>query len=1547
MSTDLAQLRSAAEEIVIELSQRKDNPIFNYILVVFRDPDIEPAVVTTDPQVMLQKLKEIKLIGNMDCPEMSIGGLKEGIKHALKNSIAFVISDATAKDVSEYRSVYNTMQKKQISATFLLTGDCGERNGEGQSNECDLIINHEQESNAENYVCKAENSKGTAEKQIDIEVKGGPIEKPIEPISKLIGDRKSGPKPDQKSLVIVFDGTNSMKQDLKQLLDAVGKILNDLSKLKINPIFNYILAVFRDPFVDDVFITEDPEKFKEKLMDIKIRGYGDCPEMSLSGLKAGIEKALPNSLIFVITDATAKDHDLFDDVEKRIQNKQHSANFILTDDCDARETQGFKVYNTLARQSNSLVYDIKKNGIEKVLLALQPSMKDTYSSNKMIRKKPSAGKSTTSLYVDSTMSSIDVKLCGEGPKLIIRNPLNQIVTGDVLSMNNLNIVNIKNPMAGKWTVESESSSGYTVQMGSNSELKIKYGFSCGTPKNHGETSVQPLSGKKTTLSFFISDPSKIGYLSNATLLLEKDEEVADKSTRSKRETQIHYIRIKLTKIGPDTYISEAFEAPEGKFKVQLNGVDSNGNDIERLVSTAIESVEPSAPEVSIYTSQYKIERHEKLTLKCIVSSLIPVNIQWFYQNKMIKEMNSNASNECDVIINHEKESNAESYICKAENTAGRDENSIEIEIKGGEVMGPETTTVLSKEAPTHVSTTDVYVPIIRSTITTPLTEIKIEAETETLEEPPKDVTTKASEEPKTESPGNETKTVARSELLENKPKEVPVEETTIEAKIEAIEEPPKNVTTKALEETKTEAPVDETKTEAKSESLENKPTEVPVKETTIKAKIEAIEEPPKDVTTKALEETKTEAPVDETTSGFDTFESTSEKTEASKYNDQVVRASSPEEFLENLDNIEFTGGGDCPEMSLGGLQAGIQYGLPKSIVYVITDATAKDHNKYIETVNFLLTGDCGKRNSDGYFAYKNIARHGNGQVFHIETDGIEKVLMALRITMKDSYTLNQNGRTVLPGTSFMPFSVDSTITDISIRLCGEGPKLTIKNPLNQIVIGDVLTLENLQIVSFKNPMVGKWTIDAESSSEYTIQIESNSKLKFEYGFSSSIPRSRRATSGQPQKGAKNYLTFFVSDPSKIGYLSKATLMPDKTDKAGLNDPVVRASSPEEFLENLDNIEFIRGGDCPEMSLSGLKAGIQYGLPKSIVYVITDATAKDHNKYNETVKKLIRKKSTVNFLLTGDCGKRNSDGYKAYTNIARLSNGQVFHIETDGIEKVLMALRITMKDSYTLNQNGRTVLPGTSFMPFSVDSTITDISIRLCGEGPKLTIKNPLNQIVIGDVLTLENLQIVSFKNPMVGKWTIDAESSSEYTIQIESNSKLKFEYGFSSSIPRNRRATSGQPQKGAKNYLTFFVSDPSKIGYLSKATLMSDKTDKAGRTRREIHIDNEIEFNLIKISDHIYATEPFEAPEGMFKVQLHGVDSNGNDIERLVSTSVEATKPSAPEISIIASDLLDGNITYSCIVNSLIPVLIQWYRQDKLIKEIRARQDITKVLSIN
>lgn len=58
---------------------------------------------------------------------------------------------------------------------------------------------------------------------------------------------KSRPRPDQKSLLIVFDGTGSMHDDLQQLRSGAQEIINDLSSRNDSPIFNYALVVYRDP----------------------------------------------------------------------------------------------------------------------------------------------------------------------------------------------------------------------------------------------------------------------------------------------------------------------------------------------------------------------------------------------------------------------------------------------------------------------------------------------------------------------------------------------------------------------------------------------------------------------------------------------------------------------------------------------------------------------------------------------------------------------------------------------------------------------------------------------------------------------------------------------------------------------------------------------------------------------------------------------------------------------------------------------------------------------------------------------------------------------------------------------------------------------------------------------------------------------------------------------------------------------------------------------------------------------------------------------------
>lgn len=60
-------------------------------------------------------------------------------------------------------------------------------------------------------------------------------------------DFRDRPRSDQKSLLIVFDATGSMHDDLEQLRAGAREIINEMSARSDNPVFNYILVVFRDP----------------------------------------------------------------------------------------------------------------------------------------------------------------------------------------------------------------------------------------------------------------------------------------------------------------------------------------------------------------------------------------------------------------------------------------------------------------------------------------------------------------------------------------------------------------------------------------------------------------------------------------------------------------------------------------------------------------------------------------------------------------------------------------------------------------------------------------------------------------------------------------------------------------------------------------------------------------------------------------------------------------------------------------------------------------------------------------------------------------------------------------------------------------------------------------------------------------------------------------------------------------------------------------------------------------------------------------------------
>ncbi|XP_067319415.1 von Willebrand factor A domain-containing protein 7-like [Anolis sagrei] len=290
------------------------------------------------------------------------------------------------------------------------------------------------------------------------------------------------------SLVFVIDTTSSMTDDIAQVKEKSIEIIQRFSTLPDAP-FNYIVVPFNDPDHGPAFKTHSVNELKNYISNLNVEGGGDCPEMSLSGLRLALDESLPSSKIYSFTDAAAKDEHLEREVKIKIDSTLSEVNYLLTGTCSKRkrrsvtkritrasETGYANIYEEIATYSGGFYVLTTKPELSRVLGVMELSL--NAAPVKVAQDRLDG--TQFSFPVDETLTEITISvknLRSRRFSMTILTPSGATArnTKTLIDTTNQKIVKVS-PIQerGSWTVTVSPSSSYEVEIGGKSLLDFSY-----------------------------------------------------------------------------------------------------------------------------------------------------------------------------------------------------------------------------------------------------------------------------------------------------------------------------------------------------------------------------------------------------------------------------------------------------------------------------------------------------------------------------------------------------------------------------------------------------------------------------------------------------------------------------------------------------------------------------------------------------------------------------------------------------------------------------------------------------------------------------------------------------------------------------------------------------------------------------------------------------------------------------------------------------------------------------------------------------------------
>ncbi|TZF89755.1 HET-C-related protein [Cognatilysobacter lacus] len=380
------------------------------------------------------------------------------------------------------------------------------------------------------------------------------------------------------TLGFVVDDTGSMGSSIAGVSGTINQMVAEISADPERAPDNYLLVRFGDPNVGGAMTTEDASVLQAAVAAISPDGGGDCPELSQAGLLNAVNASMPDSRLYLFSDATAKDSATVNQVIAAAQSRGVELNYGLTGSCSPIDP----AYIRGAAETGGQVFRIRPDEIPKLFTVIKPQLQGNQST--IIRRRVDLGAGGTETIiapVDTYNTGLTIALSVAENNVVAHQSVRvfrpsgvQVASTDpdvkIVTLSTGLVYAFDHADPGVWKVEVEGVGPFTASVRGNSPLAFsRFDFVQVNADIHG--GYDPVAGQPTVGSTMLGEASVVGSYSTAHFSLIDE---------AGRVLMPLLLSQDYDSANPEHFLGET-ALPAVPFRISVEGTDDAGNAYRR------------------------------------------------------------------------------------------------------------------------------------------------------------------------------------------------------------------------------------------------------------------------------------------------------------------------------------------------------------------------------------------------------------------------------------------------------------------------------------------------------------------------------------------------------------------------------------------------------------------------------------------------------------------------------------------------------------------------------------------------------------------------------------------------------------------------------------------------------------------------------------------------------------------------------------------------------------------------------------------------------